>query len=109
MWISPFEPALQVMIILDHAVEFFQQLIRFVLIDLVDALGKLTDRKDTFPAGHRMRAHNRMDRGEGASLIQWASPLALFNLLSSAFSCHLYAIGSTCDSQSVYKILVGLR
>lgn len=96
------------MVVLDHAVEFLQQLFRFVLVHLVDAFGKLPDREDTSPASHWMGPDDRMDRGEAIPFIQGASPLSLYDLLPSTFHAHAHAIGSACDGQAIYKVLIRL-
>lgn len=108
IWIPPLEPALKVVVVLDHTIELLQQLVGLVLVDLVNALGKLADRVNTLPAGHRVRPHDRMDSSEVFPLVKRASPLPLLNLLAPALNRHSHAVSTAGHGQTIHEVLVRL-
>ena len=104
MRVPPPEPALKVMVVLDHTVELLQQLLRLVRINLVDALGELADGEDASPARDRVRAHEGVDGCQGLALVELVAPLALLNPLAPIADGHVGPIFT-----SVYPLLIGAK
>lgn len=58
--IPPFEPDLQIMILIDRIHKLLQQLRTLLIIELVDELRKRPQRKNALPPRHRVGPHHRM-------------------------------------------------
>lgn len=69
IWISPFEAHLQIMVGQNRVIQFLQQFIALVFVQLVDVFGECSNGINALPAGHRIGSDDRMNDRQMAAYV----------------------------------------
>lgn len=108
--VSPLEPHLQVVVVQNHPVEFVQQLLALLRVQLVDPLGKRTQCKDALPASHWIRTYHRVHcRQVFADILRAATGFLVDDHIGILLRGANKPIPNKCSRQSLKELLVRPR